>query len=348
MTAMIESGPISEAVFRCRVCGNADSHQAFRIREMMFGTRKEFDYFMCGSCGCLQIADIPTELSHHYPNGYYSHEPLPAVRRAGAVRRNLERLQINNALFQRGFKLSRLAKQFVPLPVAFFRARPELLVRAGVRNFQTAILDIGCGSQAQWLRDLRAIGFRNLLGLDPFVEADLQVDGIPIRRTDASTFAAKSRRRFDLITLHHSFEHIPEQLETLRAVRRLLSPGGTCVIRIPTVSSRAWNMYGINWVELDAPRHLYIHSKDSLRGLANKAGLELIDIQYDTTAFEFYGSEQYLLDIPLTAPDSLWVNAASTLFSAERLREFETMAEQVNADGSAGRAAFFFTRSQPR
>jgi len=312
----------------------------------MFGTHEEFEYFMCGSCGCLQIANIPNDISRHYPTGYYSHQLAPATPRLGLLRWALERLLVKTALFDRGYKLSRIAKQFVTLPVSFFQARPDILKRAGVRDYRASILDIGCGGQAKWLQDLRALGFKNLLGIDPFIESDFHIQGIPVRRADATSLAKQSGGCFDLITLHHSLEHIPDQLGTLLAVRDLLAPTGLCVIRIPVVSSLAWDKYGVNWVELDAPRHLYLHSKDSLKQLARKAGLDLVDIQYDTTAFEFYGSEQYLLNVPLTSPKSLWVNAASTLFSQEKQREFEEKAKQANADGTAGRACFFFRHSE--
>jgi SAM-dependent methyltransferase len=339
MTVMTDDG---QKVFMCRICGHADCHETFSVREMMFGTREEFRYFMCASCGCLQIAGIPEDLARHYPKSYYSHQIAPAGTRQGLLSRIFERLLVETALFDGGYKLSCIAKQFTSLPETFFRARPELLKRAGIRNFRAAILDVGCGNQVQWLRDLRALGFHNLLGIDPFIESEFKVSGIPVRRIDVIQFANQYSGVFDLITFHHSLEHIPDQSGTLNAVRDLLAPSGTCVIRIPTVSSLAWDVYGVNWVELDAPRHLYIHSKDSLRRLASAAGLDLVDIQYDTTAFEFYGSEQYLLDVPLTSPQSLWVNSASNLFTRERQLEFETKARQVNVEGTAGRAAFFF------
>lgn len=334
--------PSQESI--CRVCGNIDSHPIFRAKEMMFGTREEFDYFMCQSCGCLQITDIPDNIAKYYPKDYYSFEPPHIPAKQNIICQILEKQIIETALFQRRFKLSNLAKKFVSLPDKFFLARPQLLIRSGVPDFSSPILDIGCGSQAKWLQNLRTIGFSNLTGIDPFIDSDLSVQDIPILRIDASSFAKQSRRSFKLITLHHSLEHIPDQVETLLAIRTLLEPSGTCVIRIPTVSSQAWNTYGVNWVELDAPRHLYLHSKKSIETLAKNANLELYYIDYDTTAFEFYGSEQYLADIPLTSPQSLWVNPESKIFSNEKKQEFEEKARQVNKEGTAGRACFFFRR----
>lgn len=326
----------------CRVCEDTDSHEVFRVREMMFGSREEFEYFKCRSCGCLQITQIPDDLSRYYPKNYYSHQPATFVAREGYLRRKLEKLLIDTALFNRHHKLSRIAKVFASLPAHFFRARPNLLQRAGIRDYSARILDVGCGGQAQWLQDLKMAGFKSLLGIDPFITSDLTVNGIAIRCIDVQSFSNQSNDHFDIISLHHSLEHIPDQKGTLVAIRKLLAPSGICLIRVPIVSSLAWDIYGVDWVELDAPRHLYLHSKASLRNLGKAAGLTLFDIQYDTTEFEFYGSEQYRLNIPLTDPNSLWVNAESTVFPENKRREFQELAKQVNANGNAGRACFLF------
>ena len=59
----------------CRICGNADGNTAYDVREMMFGTREIFRYFRCAACGCLQIAEVPADLSAYYPPDYCSFKP---------------------------------------------------------------------------------------------------------------------------------------------------------------------------------------------------------------------------------------------------------------------------------
>ena len=39
---------------------------------MHYGTRESFEYFECGSCGRLQVREIPTNLSKYYLDDYYS------------------------------------------------------------------------------------------------------------------------------------------------------------------------------------------------------------------------------------------------------------------------------------
>lgn len=68
--------------------------------------------------------------------------------------------------------------------------------------------------------------------------------------------------------------------------------------RIPVVGYD-WEKYGVNCYQLDAPRHLFLHSKDSMMFLADKAGLKVDKIKYDSTSSQFINSENYQKGIPL-------------------------------------------------
>jgi hypothetical protein len=63
----------------CRACNSslldARRHQ---VREMFFGSREQFCYVECPSCGSLQIEQIPTDLSRFYPTNYYA-QTAPVV-----------------------------------------------------------------------------------------------------------------------------------------------------------------------------------------------------------------------------------------------------------------------------
>lgn len=63
----------------CRICGNRAEHKVYRVKEMYFGTRKEFEYFECESCQCLQIVKIPENMGEFYGREYYSFE-RPEIR----------------------------------------------------------------------------------------------------------------------------------------------------------------------------------------------------------------------------------------------------------------------------
>jgi len=343
----MKSAPQAEPhPMRCRVCNAEEVHKHFSIQEMMFGTRESFDYFLCGNCGCLQISEIPADLKRHYPSNYYSLEDDRSARRTGlsAVSRYLLRQRVRAALFDKGHRIARFIGRGRPMPKIFFESQPNVLKTSGLSGFDAKILDVGCGDAARWLRNLAQLGFNQLWGVNPFIKCSRKDAGIILSKRNLADFARERNGEFELVVFNHSLEHIPNQIETLSAAVRLLKRDGACVVRLPILPCSSWTKYGTNWVELDAPRHLYIHSHRSIKWLADKVGLNLHHVSYDTSAFEFYGSEQYLRDIALTDPRSYWVNPNSSLFSADQLKEFDRLAAQANRTATAGRAVFLFRR----
>ena len=325
----------------CRICGNEENNRQFVAHEMMFGTREAFDYFQCSGCGCLQIGRIPQDLGRHYAPGYYSlNGKSETSEERPPFRRTLERWRVRNALFGRGYKLARIAAQVVDLPRQV-RAVGPWLKTSGVSSFRAHFLDVGCGSSSWWLKELKALGFRKLLGVDPYIAADLEEDGIPILKREIGAVSGK----FDLITFHHSLEHITDQDQALIAARSLLKPNGFCLVRIPLVSSAVWEEYGVNWVELDAPRHLYLHSRGSIELVAARAGFRLVDYVADSTEFEFWGSEQCRRDMPLMAEDSFLRAPWKSNFTFREMAAFRKRAKEANLTGRGGRGCFFFQAS---
>lgn len=55
-----------------RICSNTESNRALIVREMMYGFGDTFEYIECAQCGCLQIREIPDDLSKYYPENYWA------------------------------------------------------------------------------------------------------------------------------------------------------------------------------------------------------------------------------------------------------------------------------------
>lgn len=51
---------------KCRICNNSNNNAVYEAKEMLFGTRDKFAYFQCSKCECLQIFDIPANISKYY------------------------------------------------------------------------------------------------------------------------------------------------------------------------------------------------------------------------------------------------------------------------------------------
>jgi len=202
------------------------------------------------------------------------------------------------------------------------------------------ILDVGCGQGSLLLR-LHQIGFASLTGVDPFIARDIDYgNGIKIHKKHIQDITGE----FDLVMFNHSFEHIPDQENTLRQVSKILSPTGICMIRIPTVTSLPWRMYRENWVQIDAPRHVYLHSIESIRLLASRFNLTLLNYFYDSHALQFLGSEQYCRSIPLINDRSFLVNPKNSIFGKKEIENFETMSRLLNKYKMGDQVVLLFTR----
>ena len=57
--------------FECKICQNTKGNEPYIVKEMMFGMRHEFTYIKCLKCGCLQIKQIPNNISDYYPKEQY-------------------------------------------------------------------------------------------------------------------------------------------------------------------------------------------------------------------------------------------------------------------------------------
>jgi len=306
--------------YRCRLCG-APVSSSFTAREMMHGTREIFAYIECPNCGCVQIAEIPDDLARFYPRDYYSFQ-LRAPSLARRMKNSAGRALIG--LGNLAPPLSHvLRRRFQRLSLFF------LYEEATHRNRDAAILDVGSGA-GELLKDLVDIGYRNLLGIDRFIQENVCYRGRVL--VEASDIFQVAGRR-DVVTFHHSLEHMPEQTAVLSRARAILNANGRVIVRIPIVGGEAWELYRAQWVQLDPPRHLYLHSLKSLALVAEQAGLRIARLDYDTTGFQFWGSELYRRDIPLNDRRSPACGETNSVFTAAEMAAFERKARQANARG---------------
>jgi len=301
----------------CRIC-NGEISETYMVKEMLIGLRESFQYIKCGACGCLQIAETPINLSKYYPDDYYSLQP--SKRKKSRIVRDYIRKSV--ALFN-----IRRKGVFGSI-LSFFRTpNPMHLVyrRVGLK-LSDRILDVG-GGAGEHVSSLLNIGFKNVMSVDPFISEDVFFENVLIAK---KLSFYDIHEKYDLITFHHSLEHMPDQAKVLAKAAELIAQGGRILIRIPTVTSAAWKEYKENWVNLDAPRHFYLHSHASIRILAEKANLKVLDFWNDSVSMQFWGSEQYLRDIPLTDPRSYSKDKNSSIFSSHQIADYKRRASFLN------------------
>lgn len=310
-----ESGP-------CRLCGGPAAAE-YAVLEMRLGTRDEFTYSECATCGALQRKELDLDLAPFYPRDYYAH----AVQNPGRARTMARRVRNWLALAPRS-PVRRMMNRLVPHPadrwLSITGARPD-----------TRILDVGCG-KGTLLAQLADAGFGSLAGVDPFLPPELET-GPSVRMTRAEVSAIGGE--FDLVMFHHSLEHILDQDAALASAARLLAPGGWCIVRVPTVSSFAWAEYRESWFQIDAPRHFVLHSLRSLRALAERAGLEVVRIDFDSEHWQILWSEAYRRGIAMADVPS---------FPATETRAAAALADRLNAEGRGDQVCAFFRKPLSR
>jgi SAM-dependent methyltransferase len=310
-------GPGGEGVAdRCRIClgelgGPVTAH------EHIYGTRQPFEYARCSRCGCLQLLRADIDLSPFYEGAY---GPLH-VSKAKTYVRAVGYWMGYNRVPGSGF----LGAMF-----PFFHAG----VLSALRKYSSkgaALLDVGSG-QGRFLSALRMLGFvGDLIGVDPFLPDDVSLpNGVRLMKTHLADVVG----RFDVVTCIHAFEHVPDPEPFFAAIRGLLGPGGVCLVSVPVAGGWVDEHYREDWVQLDPPRHVFLHTADSVRHLAEVSGLEVREVLWDSTSFQFWGSELVRRRIPV-AP--FWKSYARC---AWRLVPDTLRAMRVNRSGGGDQATF--------
>ncbi len=318
-------------MFQCKICGNDKNNKTYTAKERIFGLDGEFQYLECSECNCIQLLNIPPDMSLYYPKEqYYSLSSGEKYANKKSLANSIRRIQSDYLLFGKKRLLGSLLTAGYGSHGYF-----SWLKKIGA-TYEMSILDVGCGGGELLFRMSRN-GFKNLTGADPFNEADIHSGVVHIYKKEI--FALDTT--YDFIMLNHSFEHMEHPLEVLKKLYTLLKPGSFLLIRIPASNAYCWEKYGTCWAPLDAPRHLHIQSEKSMKLLSEQAGFELRDIIHDGTAFQFWGSEQYLKGINLRAENSYDVDRHKSIFSRKQIRDFKTRIRELNKQHLGGQAQFY-------
>ncbi len=83
---------------------------------------------------------------------------------------------------------------------------------------------------------------------------------------------------FDIITMWHVLEHVPDLEFQIKELKRLIKPEGTIIIAVPNFKSFDANYYGKFWAAFDVPRHLWHFSKTAIEKLFAVEKLKLVKV----------------------------------------------------------------------
>ncbi|MEK0441471.1 MAG: hypothetical protein RL403_449 [Bacteroidota bacterium] len=309
-----------DLAYNCHYCHSTQGTN-FLATERMLGLAGEFTYATCSDCGSIQLLTIPQDLSPYYPSDYYS---LGRLQPSGGLRNFLKKIRMQ-AFLATGYSL------FSPRFGGYWLKKLN-------PKFTDCIADVGCGN-GQLLYELHVAGFKELHGFDPYLPKTEQLaPGLKLWKKDF----AEAEFKFDLLMLHHSFEHLANPEGVIKTCFERLNPGGRLLVRCPVADAAVWQEKQALWVQLDAPRHLSIPSTQGFVDAAQRSGFEVKEILFDSTAFQFWGTGLY------EHGEKLDSSKIDTYFSSKQLEEWENQAIQYNQEGIGDQACFFCVKPRKK
>lgn len=94
----------------------------------------------------------------------------------------------------------------------------------------------------------------------------------------ANDLSELENNSFDVITMWHVLEHVPDLEFQIKELKRLIKPNGTIIIAVPNFNSFDAVYYGKFWAAFDVPRHLWHFSKTAIEKLFTIENLKLVKV----------------------------------------------------------------------
>lgn len=142
------------------------------------------------------------------------------------------------------------------------------------------LVELGCG-MGFLLDAFRQDGW-NVIGIEPdrgyceFIASHHKLDARPTILENSGLPDGSA----DVVVFLHVIEHVPDPLNTLRAIHRLLKPGGHLVIETPRYDSLMFRLLRHRERSVSCDGHIYFFTTETLRQLYEKAGFEHRRLRY--------------------------------------------------------------------
>ncbi|MCT4575236.1 MAG: class I SAM-dependent methyltransferase [Alphaproteobacteria bacterium] len=137
------------------------------------------------------------------------------------------------------------------------------------------LLDIGCGT-GDFLQEAKSKGWC-VKGVEPNKDARAIANSKTNNEVfDVDELLSFKENSFDVITLWHVLEHLPELDEQLDIFKKLLRPNGALIIAVPNHKSFDASYYKSFWAAYDVPRHLWHFSQASIKNLFQTRKMEVV------------------------------------------------------------------------
>ncbi|MBI2439809.1 MAG: class I SAM-dependent methyltransferase [Lentisphaerae bacterium] len=272
----------------CNLCGVDDTLFLFLAKDRNSKAQRLFRIVQCRRCGLVYLNPRPDqeEIKGYYPPWYHDR-----------ARAGITDIEETTAW---GITWRELMRK---------KAAPLLK-----RKTQGRILDIGCGD-GSLLKYLQGLGWQTY---------GVEFNDVPAKYArevlGLNVFAGRLEEAhypegaFDVITLFHALEHLPDPRQTLERTFTLLDQKGLLVIEAPNFASLEARIFRSKWCKVTAPLHFYHFTPPTLRLLLKNSGFALQQLRcippHIKYVSEYSESLRYcLLDLGLYPRGEQWMEA---------------------------------------
>mgnify|MGYP000663002775 CR=1 FL=1 len=134
------------------------------------------------------------------------------------------------------------------------------------------LLDVGAGT-GDFLLGAKNGGWQ-VCGMEPNATAIKKASEKGI--TLYPDFSQLQNKKFNVITLWHVLEHLPNLEEQIQNLKKHLTENGTLIIAVPNYKSFDAKWYKENWAAYDVPRHLWHFSRSSISKLFARHNMRVV------------------------------------------------------------------------
>lgn len=138
------------------------------------------------------------------------------------------------------------------------------------------LLDIGAGT-GDFINFCKKTKNWNVIGIEPNAKARILGNNKGVKIVE--NYNKLPQQSFNVITLWHVLEHIPDLENEIKTIHSLLEENGILIIAVPNYKSWDAQHYKNFWAAYDVPRHLWHFSKTSIEKIFTPKGFEVLEIK---------------------------------------------------------------------
>ena len=262
----------------CIICNSNNQFQLIETVPDRFNVKEYYDILKC-DCGMIMLNPRPDklEISQHYSSLDYQ----PHHKKKN--------------LFNFIYKIGQL-----------FNNRSKKIIITKYFN-SGALLDFG-GGDGQFSNFIKNNKWDSVY-YEPYLE----------KKEDAhlNNIESLNNKKFNVITMFHSIEHIHDVHKSLEKIYNLLYEKGILVLSFPNYNAYDRRFLNNRWIAYDAPRHLYHFEINSINNLLEQKGFKILENKavYLDTFYNIIMSYNKIYERILLAPFQIFISICNILIN---------------------------------